>query len=365
MKAPLSYSGHREPLFHDPGLTRNECLRNTFRVPLLELRLSGEIHAASSGTRAWSAWAGFTILELLVSMAVLALLVVMVAQLTGGATATITGTRKHMDADTQARAIFDRLAMDIGRMVKRTDVDCIVKGSNTDATNITPSMPGNDAIFLFSESPGYSSTLTPTQKSPFTLVGYRINETGNSDAPAYVLERLASTIPWGGSSGVVFLTRASAGGTPAPGSSIASGWSGTVGTVGGNYRDGFSTDFHAIGDQVFRFEYCYLLKDGTFSNTPFIAPHTAAQGLRDVAAIVVAFAILDQTSRKIATDLQKLSEALPDATLDATPPVLMAEAWKNAISAPDFASSVGIPKLAAGQVRIYQRFFYLNNKNSL
>ena len=43
----------------------------------------------------------------------------------------------------------------------------------------------------------------------------------------------------------------------------------------------------------------------------------------------------------------------------------MGEAWKNAIFSPGFAFSVGIPQLAAGQVRIYQRFFYLNTKNSL
>ena len=308
---------------------------------------------------------GFTILELLVAMAVLALLVVMVAQLTISATATITGSRKHMDADTQARAIWDRLAMDIGKMVKRGDVDGIVKGANVDNPTNPPGMSGNDAMFIFSEAPGYSSTLTPTQKSPVTLVGYRINETGTSDAPAYVLERLASAIPWGGSSGVVFLTRATSGSSPASGSSIATGWSGAVGTIGGNYKDGTSADFQVIGDQVFRFEYCYLLKDGTFSNTPFIAPHTTAQGMQDVAAIVVAFAILDSTSRKIAPDLKKLSETLLDVPLDATHQKLMAEAWKKAISAPDFASSVGIPQLAAGHVRIYQRFFYLNNKNSL
>jgi len=310
---------------------------------------------------------GFTILELLAAMAVLALLVVMVAQITSSASATVSRSRKHMDADSQARAIFDRVATDIGKMVKRGDVDCIVKGSNCDAPNNPPAMPGNDAMFFFSEAPGYSSTLTSTQKSPVTLVGYRINEAATASAPAYALERLASAIPWEtgtGGNGVAFLTRASAASAPAPGSTIATGWGNSVGTIGGNYKDGSSTDFQAIGEGVFRFEYCYLLKDGTFSNTPFIVPHTTARGMQDVSAIVVAFAILDSTSRKIAPDLKKLSDALPDA-LFASPSTLMAEAWKNAIASPGFASSVGIPQLAAGQVRVYQRFFYLNNKDTL
>ena len=317
---------------------------------------------------------GFTILELLAAMAVLALLVVMVAQLTSSATNTITSSRKHMDADTQARAIFDRLAMDIGKMVKRSDVDCIVKGSNNDAPTTPPAMPGNDAMFIFSEAPGYSSNMTSTQKSPVTLVGYRINETATASAPAYALERLASAVTWdSASNGVVFVTTPAStvsipSPTPFPGSTIGTGWSGTVGTIGSNYKDGTSTDYQAIGEQVFRFEYCYLLKDGTFSNRPFIAPHTTARGMQDVSAIVVAFAILDSTSRKIAPDLTSLTSKLLDVTtanLSASPPVLMAEAWKNAISSPGFATSVGIPQLAAGQVRVYQRFFYLNNKNSI
>jgi len=306
---------------------------------------------------------GFTILELLVAMSVLALLVVMVAQITNSASATVAGSRKHMDADNQARAIFDRLATDIGKMVRRGDVDSIVKGSNSDAPGNPPTMPGNDAMFFFSEAPGYSSTLTSSQKSPVTLVGYRINESATPGAPAYALERLGSAIPWEsgvGVTGVAFLTRANASSTPAPGSTIATGWSGAVGSIGNNYTDGTSTDYQAIGEGVFRLEYCYLLKDGTFSTTPFIAPHTTAQGLQDVSAIVVALAILDLNSRKIAPDLEKLSQALPDAS----PPTLMAEAWKNAITSSNFASSAGIPQVAAGQVRIYQRFFYLNNMNS-
>ena len=330
--------------------------------PLREIQLLFPGSQVDNPTR--SPDSGFTILELLVAMAVLALLVAMVAQITNSASATVSGSRKHMDADSQARAIFDRMATDIGKMVKRRDMDCIVKGSSNDAPNNPPTMPGNDAMFLFSEAPGYSSTLTPTQKSPVTLVGYRINESATPGAPAYSLERLASAIPWetgAAGSGVAFLTRASPASTPAPGSTIATGWSSSVGAIANNFTDGTSADYQAIGEQVFRFEYCYLLKDGTFSNTPFIAPHTTAQGLQDVSAIVVAFAILDSNSRKIATDLKKLSEALPDAN----PPTLMAESWKNKIAEAGFASSVGIPQLAAGQVRIYQRFFYLNNKDAL
>lgn len=70
----------------------------------------------------------FTIAELLVSVFVLAMIILMVAQLMSSAT-TITKTgNKHIDTDTQARTIFDRMAVDFAQMFKRTDVDYYIKG---------------------------------------------------------------------------------------------------------------------------------------------------------------------------------------------------------------------------------------------
>jgi len=314
---------------------------------------------SNSHARSFARPGGFTILEMLVAMAVLALLVVLVAQLTNGATLTITGNRKHMDADSQARTVLDRMAIDIGRMVKRSDVDCIVKGANTDDPAIPATMPGNDAIFFFSEAPGYSPDLTSKQRSPVTLAGYRVN--------AHALERLGQALGWENvaapdAKSMTFLTYAAGSTIPVAGSSIGTKWGVSVGNSP-NYTDGTSDDFQPIGEQVFRFEYCYLLKNGDFSLTPFIAPHTSANGLQDVSAIVVAIAILDSTSRKITSDLTGLPSSLPDVTaanLSASPPTLMAEAWKNAINSPSFAATGGIPQPAASQVRVYQRFFYLN-----
>jgi hypothetical protein len=55
--------------------------------------------------------------------------------------------------------------------------------------------------------------------------------------------------------------------------------------------------------------------------------------------------------------------ALADPTesdLTATPPKLMAQTWTSAMKSLSFAQNCGIPKVAAGQIRIYQRYFYLN-----
>jgi hypothetical protein len=42
-----------------------------------------------------------------------------------------------------------------------------------------------------------------------------------------------------------------------------------------------------------------------------------------------------------------------------TPPKLMAQTWLGAVNSSTFAQTSGVPKAAASQVRIYQRYFYL------
>src|SRR5450432_275609 len=93
----------------------------------------------------------FTLVEMLVSVAVLPLIIGIGTQLPNSATMTATASRKHMEADSQARLVFDRMALDFGRMLKRNDVDYIVK----DSFNTNTAMAGNNATFFYSEAPAY------------------------------------------------------------------------------------------------------------------------------------------------------------------------------------------------------------------
>jgi len=71
----------------------------------------------------------------MVSVFVLALLVFLLTQLVNSAaTVTILGN-KRMDADSQARMVFDRMAVDFAHMVKRSDVDYYVKKLALDQVN--------------------------------------------------------------------------------------------------------------------------------------------------------------------------------------------------------------------------------------
>src|SRR5258705_6572813 len=125
-------------------------------------------------------FSAFTLAELLVTMSVLVLLVFLFTQLLNSAATTMTLGHKRMDADSQARQLLDRMAIDFDQMVKRTDVSYFVKTTgNTEA--------GNDQITFFSAVPGYYSQ--GGYNSNASLVAYRVNADRNS-ASYNKLERM-------------------------------------------------------------------------------------------------------------------------------------------------------------------------------
>lgn len=299
---------------------------------------------------AWISPRGFTLIELLAAMAVVMLLMLTVAQMMNSTSTVTTTSGKRVNADAEARTVFDRMAGDFSHMLKRADVDYdIAKGT------------GNDAMYFYSAAPSVASSNATVQdpQSPVSLVGYRMNA-------GMQLERVGKGLTW---SQVVFLTYSTQPPTnatsPAAASTIPSAFSADIAAG--------STTASVIGENVFRVEFTFLLKpckqaDGTslpavYSNDPWDtrAGHTSlnAIGLADVQAIVVTMAILDSTSKKIlpsGTSLSGAASALPDNT-DLTK--LPAQVWQEAINSGTFAPA-GIPASVARQARIYQRIFPLN-----
>src|SRR4030095_12589226 len=146
---------------------------------------------------------GFTLAELLVSVFVLGIILVLVTQLMTSATAISRTGHKHIDTDTQARAVLDRMALDLAQMLKRTDVDYYVKqrsgykghgnghgwgqGHNGDK--------GSDQMAFYSHVPGYYPS---SYGSPISLVAYRVNESTSTDSAYGRLERMAKGLLWNG-----------------------------------------------------------------------------------------------------------------------------------------------------------------------
>ena len=80
-------------------------------------------------------------------MAVLAVLLLALAQMFNVTGESIKNNGGHLDVDSQARMIFDRLAGDFAAMPKRNDVDYAFL-----------SQPGNDRFFFYSEAPAILSS---------------------------------------------------------------------------------------------------------------------------------------------------------------------------------------------------------------
>ncbi len=329
---------------------------------------------------------GFTLIELLVSMSVLTLLLVMVVQLLNGASGAVGSSTKHMDADTEARMIFNRLAIDLRRMIKRPEVDYSsfkqpagtlgTQYSNA-AIPVNLQTDGNDQMAFYSETEGYfSGNAQPSgsQKAPVSLIAYMVANDSTTNQPS--LRRLGKGLGWdtdasGNWHSVVYLPL----------------------TLLGQWPNLFNSDpvsgdpdYGIVGSQVVRFEYTYLLKanltdpSGTsyaskLSPIPYwstyntmatgTSVHTSINGFKDVAAIVVTLVLMDSTTRAIVSDYSKLTNTTvfnnaQDLSNDATYKGDVAPAWNAVVNSSSFATTTGIPQSAVKGLRIYERFFYLD-----
>src|SRR6266496_5754009 len=146
----------------------------------------------------WRGKAGFTLAELAVSVGVLAVLVLLFTLLLNSTASITTLGHKQMDADSQARQLLDKMAVDFAQLVKRSDLDFFAKGTVA-PNSVGGAMTGNDQIAFYSAVPGY---YPPSgSQSPVSLVAYRVNSL--SGATAFnKLERLGKGLVWNGVSSV-------------------------------------------------------------------------------------------------------------------------------------------------------------------
>lgn len=292
----------------------------------------------------------FTLTEVLVSVTVLALLIVLVARVVNSATTLIERNGKASAMDGEARLIFNRIATDLGRMVRRTDVDFYGKD-----TSASVPMNDNDQIAFYTEIPGYysspSPTATPTrnQRNSTSLVGYCV---ANDISGRPQLVRMAKGLVWQAVSGEPWI------GFDHLPIQINTRWP-TLFTpsASASYTGMQDADFEVVSESVVRFEYSYVLRptttaSSTLSTVPHAPSHQTTAFCNDVEALIVTIAVLDPTSRKIVTDYSKLTSR--DLFSDANASNIAA-IWNAATSSASFASSANIPKNAASGIRIYQR----------
>jgi hypothetical protein len=221
----------------------------------------------------------------------------------------------------------------------------------------------------------------------------------------------------------------------------------TVGTENGNFSNSTDTSYRSVGTQVFRFEYAFQLKDGTYSDKPVMTPNASTNGLpnsfltaikhplptddsantagdgafaigsrwwdttnhigyicldptasyavwheigvQDVAAIIVTIAVIDKqglafvnANGTTSANLSNIAAQLPDynattatpsasnGALTGNPAYLLdptqTTGWAYALLPGNGVStaaigSITLPQSMISQIRLYQRYFYLNS----
>ena len=272
---------------------------------------------------------------------ILALLVVLVAQMVGSASSVTGNSKKRLDADDEARLVFDRLAGDINGMVKRRDINPLFLASN-----------GNDSFYFYSQAPAYS-TNAAASNSQVALIGYAVTNSGIG------LVRFSAGQSWDG-------LRFS---NPSLTSITATS----------------PTNFHVIAPNVFRMEFALLMKPGSVNNTNGLGPVTnvgtvsingtnvifqtnnAGQACKDFSGIVLAIALLDPTSRQVVgtNALTNLASLMGDANVitEITSGALNGS-LTNGIPVDTWRTNAlinsGIPPAARAQIRVYQRYIPIN-----
>jgi hypothetical protein len=299
---------------------------------------------------------GFTLAELVVTVGVLVLLVFLATQLLNSAATVTTLGHKQIDADSQARQLLDRMAIDFAQLMKRNDLDFFAK--NTAAPNSaggpmngTGGQTSNDRIAFYSSVPGYYPPAGA--QSPVSLVAYRVNS-NNGSSSFNSMQRMGKGLVWNGVdpsyTPVAFMPI-----------KIADSWAAATSSSTSDAA------YEVIGPQVFRFEYCYQLTNGDLSITPPLDGNSHAD-LSQIAAIIVDIAVIDPKSKVLLTPAQitSLAGQLIDwpANTSLQQPSYLRTQWQTKLNgiidpnSPDYDAT--LPRSAVSGIRLYQRFFYLS-----
>lgn len=336
----------------------------------------------------------FTLVEILVSTAIVMGIALLAGRMLNDVASATTHAGKLIDSDNEVRFVFSRMAGDFAAIHRRPDLNVHFQNQ-----------AGNDAFYFFSQVPGHPASGSAAAPTGESLVGYRMA----ANPEQVELERLALGLNWAESSaGEAAAGRASSR-LHLP-YYISEAYSETIESPYNNstHPNGSTpSQWDVVGSQVFRFEFCFHLKDGQFSEVPVVAvsgltnnlsatraPGSADDsgvgfatgsrwydtttgvayqcaaatpgaatweplGLADVNAVVVTLALLPPKARTLMQpqELRRLAEELPD--FSGNDPV--SAIWMNkAKDVAALASATGARQNALNSIRVYERYFYLD-----
>jgi len=248
---------------------------------------------------------GFTLIELLVTAVVLALLGLIVVQITGATSETSRRDTRSAGASAEARSVFDSIGRDLLTRVRLPGLPAAVS-----------SPAGNDSLELLSRARGFDGD------RPTSAISYKIVDAGDKVR----LERAALGMDW----------------VPGPRSL----------TFPVTLPPPAVTDFQPISDAVIRVEVCGLFSDGLIKTQSTFDLEDAS-----LCALIVSVVVLDERGRKALSPAQ--IRALPVKFVDAVNNEIPASRWRSFLLSTDLASS-GLPGDLKNSLHIFQRTYDLH-----
>ncbi len=254
----------------------------------------------------------FTILELLVAMAVFMLMALMVVGLVDGTMRIASQAQRRIGADSGTRQALDRMTADFTHAIVRADLPFRIEKNN-----------GNDSITFFAQAEGYSAG------RGISMIGYRVTTNG--------LQRGAEASGWT-SHAIGFTTLSNA-------------------ATNTDYLKIDDSNFETVATDVFRIELAFLMGDGAISNSVgtnvvSVASSPRTPTIITIRGVIVGVAALDARARKTLTTEPFLDDAAPGRTTGSND---ILTGWDTRLT------GTNLPQQVRESFRIYQRTLLLNN----
>lgn len=266
---------------------------------------------------------GFTLIELMVAMAVFSMMAVLLVGLADGTMRVAAQSQRLIGGEAGARQALDRISADVARAIVRDDLPFRVDKA-----------AGNDGISFLANVVGY------TEGRGMSALSFQCVDG--------TLQRGVDATSWTNGTGAMKFA------------SVAT----AAGTAG--YLEVPSTNYEVIAKDVFRLEIAFLMGDGTIqtdigsaaangSRVGSLASSSGTDPSDTIKAIVIGIACIDGRARESlgANGLASLQGAFPDAKAGMD----LIEAWDGYSTSSQVA---GMPA-ARESLHVYQRYIPINN----
>lgn len=253
---------------------------------------------------------GFTVLELLVSMAVLALVLVLLVNAFGAVVRIWQGGKARADNFTKARVILGTLDRDLQSAVLRRDLGAFVDAN------------GNEALAFYSLVNGSSGN------RKVSLVNYSLTNSSNSS----VLRRLDYGLDYSTGAPTLQVTNA--------------------------LPDLSKVQLQDVADGILRFEWQFRTTDGSLRES-YEYDSEKPNAASNTRSMIVSMLVLDDAAFRLAKQSGTFDALMAKFAANPSPNQTHAELWGANLLNPGFLN--GLPDPVRKGVRVYQRQFILKN----